>query len=207
MFFKLLILFLFSLTLYASEKMNQDTSLYELPVNCDFSKVGNNHTMETGCSPVLKDPFFSEFIGLVINTPKIFLWPKNDSIENYQSFPNGGNESPLKFSISGLAKIPDSVLNYDGDISYEIVVTAVNQKTAEVYSAKMIKNGMSGTKPGSTLSNTNDLPHDFIRKHYFNIDLVSNAGLPISEAIYTVYAMIGKYKSNVITVTTKFKDN
>lgn len=206
MFSKTLFLLLISLTLNANEKMNQETILFELPLGCDFSKVGNNHTMKTDCSPVLKDPYFSEFIGLLINSPKEYIWPKNDSIENYQSLPNGGNNSPLKFTISGLAKIPDSTLDFDGDVSYEILVVAVDQKTAKVYSSKMIKNGRSGTKPISTLNN-NNLAHDFIRKHYFNVDLVSNASLPISEAVYTVYAMIGDYKSNVMTVTTKFKND
>jgi len=203
---KILLLLLISITLNANEKMNQETNLFELPSGCDFSKVGNNHTMKTDCSPVLKDPYFSEFTGLLINSAKEYIWPKNDSIENYQSLPNGGNNSPLKFTISGLAKIPDSTLDFDGDVSYEILVVAVDQKTAKAYSSKMIKNGRPGTKPIGTLSK-NNLTHDFIRKHYFNVDLVSNAGLPISEAVYTVYAMIGEYKSNVLTVTTKFKND
>lgn len=206
MFIKIILLLIISLTLNANEKMNQEKILFELPLDCDFSKVGDNHTMKTDCSPVLKDPYFSEFVGILINCPKEYIWPKNDSIENYQSFPTGGNNSPLKFTVAGLAKIPDSTLDFDGDVSYEILVIAVDQKTAKVYSSKMIKNGRPGTKPTNTLS-SNNLTQDFIRKHYFNIDLVGNANLPISEADYTVYATIGDYKSNVITVTTKFKND
>lgn len=204
---KLLTLIFLSLSLNAAEHMNQDKKLFELPMGCDFSKAGINHTMETECSPKLTDRFFSKFTGILINVQETITWPKNHSMENYQSYPGGGNDSTLKFSVAGLAKLPETVLEYEGEIPYEILVVAVNQKTAETYSGKMVKFGASGIKPTLELSSLDDLSPEFSQKYYFNIDMVSNAGLPIAEAVYTVYAMIGDYQSNIVIITTKLKNN
>ena len=190
----------------AGEEMSENKKLYEMPQSCDFLAVGNNDSIEYDCSPKLTDRFFSEFKGILINTPKEIIWPDNTSVDDYQKYPNGNNNSPLKFMLSGLANVPDSVLkNKSDEVAYQVVVIAVNQKTAKSYSGKMIQMGDVGEIPGM-IPEVNDEPSpEITRKHYFNIDLVENLGVPIAEANYTVYATLGEFKSNVTTVSTKIK--
>ncbi|MES2824574.1 MAG: hypothetical protein V4732_13300 [Pseudomonadota bacterium] len=41
--------------------------------------------------------------------------------------------------------------------------------------------------------------------NYFNMDLIENLGVPIADATYAVYATLGDFKSNVLTIKTKVK--
>ena len=52
-------------------------NLYGLPYVYDFNNVANNSASPNECSPILKDNYFSPFKGLLINTPKEVVWPKN----------------------------------------------------------------------------------------------------------------------------------
>ncbi len=198
-------LLLMTLHVSASEKMSENKILYSIPTDCDFLAVGNNDSIEYDCSPKLTDRFFSEFKGILINTPKEIIWPDNTSIDDYQSFPNGNNNSPLKFMLAGLANVPDSTVKNNAEIAFEIVVVAVNQKTAESYSGKMIEMSDVNAIPELVPDVNNGAAPDITRKHYFNIDLIENLGVPVSDAIYTVYATLGEYKSNIMTVNTKIK--
>ena len=200
------ILILTTLHVSAGEEMSENKKLYDIPESCDFLAVGNNDSIEYDCSPKLTDRFFSEFKGIIINTPKEIIWPDNTSVDEYQKYPNGNNNSPLKFMLSGLAHIPDSTLkNKAAEIAYQVVVIAVNQKTAKSYSGKMNQMGDIGEIPDMIPDINNEPSPGITRKHYFNIDLVENLSIPIEEARYTVYATIGEYKSNIMTVTTKIK--
>ena len=108
--------------------------------------------------------------------------------------------------LSGLAHIPDSTLkNKSSEIAYQVVVIAVDQKTAKSYSGKMNQTGEVGEIPDMIPDINNEPAPEITRKHYFNIDLVENLGVPIADASYTVYATLGEFKSNISTVTTKIK--
>lgn len=39
----------------------------------------------------------------------------------------------------------------------------------------------------------------------FNIDLVQNLRIPIADAVYIVYAVLGEYRSNVLTLSVKIE--
>lgn len=66
-------------------------------------------------------------------------------------------------------------------------------------------------QPGPRPSDFDDYPevpesaHESASESYFNVDLVNNLNIPITEAIYTVYATLREYKSNVLTVKTFIK--
>ena len=47
--------------------------------------------------------------------------------------------------------------------------------------------------------------HKILDTLYANADLVNICGVPIANAIYTVYATLGEYKSNVLTIKTVVK--
>jgi len=199
------ILLLITLHASAREKMIENKTLYDLPLDCDFFAIGNNDSIEYDCSPKLTDRFFSDFKGILINTQSEIIWPDNASKDDYSSFPNGNNNSPFKLMLAGLAHVPDSVIKNNLDIAFEVLIVAVNQKTAQSYSGKMIKLGDIGAIPELEPDIGDDISPDITRKHFFNIDLVENLGLPISNAAYIVYATLGEYKSNVMTVRTRIK--
>lgn len=189
--------------------MDTNEQLYELPKDCDFTGVGNNDSNKYDCSPRLINRFTSPFIGLLINAPEEVVWSSEAMDDSYVTFPNGDTESPYKLMVAGLSKVPDSTLDLDGDVAFEILLVAVNQETAESFSGKMIRFGESSPLPpgvvGHMKQNASDSKADNARLSYFNIDLVQNLDLPITNAVYTVYATLGKYKSNVLTIKTSLK--
>jgi hypothetical protein len=121
-----------------------------------------------------------------------------------------GQQCPLRLNVAGLSNIPDSRLNLHEDVAYEIRIIAVNKMTGQSYSGKMLRMGDPGPEPTGILSGFEQEGiqgngSDETRTVYFNVDLVSNLNIPLSEAIYTVYATLGEYKSNVLSVKTFIK--
>jgi hypothetical protein len=209
LFFFLLLAITPTLFFALDKTMNDDidNDLYVLPQDCDFMQVPANSSVQMDCSPKLKDPYFSTFKGLLINAPGEVIWPKDVSIDDYVILPDGSNDSPLRFNVAGLSNIPDSSLGLHGDVAYEILIVAVNQMTGQSYSGKMLRMGDPGPEPTGILSGFEQEGiqgngSDETRTVYFNVDLVSNLNIPLSEAIYTVYATMGEYKSNVLTIKT-----
>lgn len=178
---------------------DMDENLYELPKICDFTKVRNNSTFEYDCSPQLKDKFFSEFRGLLINGPELIVWPENTNLGDMIVTPKGDTQGPLKLMISGLFYVPYDILGSDRDLGYAVLLVAVDQKNSQTYSGKMHRFGFRGPRP--PVQKNNDNPKPDVEGN-FNIDLVQNLSLPIANATYTVYATLSKYKSNVLTVQT-----
>jgi hypothetical protein len=201
-------IFIYFLTLFFSGCVNNKignsmSDLYVLPTTCDFMTVGNNGQQSSDCSPKLTDEYSSKFRGLLINGAAEIIWPKNFSLEDIVVMPNGNAEGPLKFMIAGLIKLPYSTLDLQGNFSGRALVVAVNQKTAETYSGRMVPFGFKGVKPNVPGFAESQKNIDAIR--YFNIDLVQNLNIPIEGATYTVYATLGDFKSNVLTIKTIIK--
>lgn len=172
---------------------------YELPRDCDFLSVGVNSATRSDCSPILKGGITSKFEGIVINGPKNIVWQEDADTTDLMVSPLGDTiGSPLKFVISGVARLPFNTLNLDGMFGYDVVIVAVNQETAQVYSGKMIRFGVS---PKGSVEPKSD--KTVAVKSYFNVDLVNNLGIPISDGTYTVYATLADYKSNVLTIKTQ----
>jgi hypothetical protein len=181
----------------AGENMNG--TLYTLPTECDFRAVGNNAEEEFDCSPQLLDRYFSPFQGLLINGPKDVTWPKDFDEDNININPMGDTSGPFKLMIAGLVKLPYNTMDLRGNFGKHIVLIAINQKTAQPYSGKMSVIGITDDGPDIDTAGYGD------SKQYFNIDLVQNLEIPITNATYTVYATLGDYKSNVLTVQTIVK--
>lgn len=195
-------------------KMMND-ELYELPQNCDFSKVEGNSEFEYECSPKLKDGILSEFDGLLINGPQLVVWPKEVDLAGSRETRAGDDvDSPLRLMVAGLVSLPTNTLGLNGRFNDRVVIVAVNQDTAEVYSGKLQAFGslpdpepmpslLGGSQTGSPeedmASNTS------LAGTWFGIDLTNNLGIPIKCATYTVYATLGDYKSNILTIETRLK--
>ena len=91
--------------------------LYQIPENCDFSKVLNGDTHSNECTPVLDNKFFSKFSGLLINGPKQIIWPKDVDPSDYPVGPWGTSEGPLRLMIAGLVRVKYNKFKRVGSIS------------------------------------------------------------------------------------------
>jgi len=181
---------------------NSNKPLYVLPQDCDFMTIASNTASSSDCTPQLDDQYNSAFRGLLINGPTAITWPKTVVREHYYYLPNGSNNSPHRLLIAGLGIVLDTTLGWDGD-AYGILLVAVNQHTAEAYSGTMQRLGFRAKRPPG-------IPDDNparTTKVLFNIDLVHNLGIPIRDATYTVYATLGQYQSNIITIKTTVKQD
>jgi hypothetical protein len=184
--------------------ISMTNKLYTLPESCDFSQVHNNSTGSHVCSPKLLDSTKNPFIGILINASKEITWTKDTATEEYSS-------GQSRLMVSGVVKLKYSYMGLNGNFSIKNLLVAVNQKTAQLYDGKMV---LPDFLPQPTAKFKDDLfPDENLSDinlyspvaNYFNIDLIENLGIPISDATYTVYATLGEYKSNVLIIKTKVK--
>lgn len=172
---------------------------YELPRDCDFLSVGVNDATRSDCSPRLKGGITTKYKGIAINAPESIVWPKDFDVAGMMTSPSGEVvDSPLKFIVAGVARLPSNTLGLAGRFGHDVLVVAVNQETGQPYSGTM--KGM-GDRPTPGNGGNND--ESAAVKSYFNLDLVHNLGVPIADGTYTVYATLGEYKSNVLTVEVR----
>jgi hypothetical protein len=179
--------------------------LYEIPEDCDFMTVNNDDAGENECTPKLLDPYFSEFSGILINGPKEVVWSGDISPQDFPESPWGGTSGPLRLMIAGLVRLKYSTLGLNGDFSGDVLVVAVDQKTAQTYSGKMPQvDFLPEPEPDvDTGAMMTEADRNMLITSMFNLDLVHDLDLPIIDATYSVYATLGEYKSNVLTITTK----
>lgn len=182
-----------------------DRTLYEIPKNCDFLKISNIR-QRNECTPKLLDNSFFPFVGILINGPEKVIWQKNASLDDYPPSPFGETFGPLRLMVAGLIKIKYSTMGLNGSFGSEVLLVAVNQESAEVYSGKMaIPEPLPAPEPdfpqpqSAMIEEDREAPVASV----FNLDLVSDLNLPILDATYTVYATFGEYKSNVLKIETK----
>lgn len=197
-------LFLSACTTVSKEHIVSE-QFYKIPENCDFMAISGG-TQENECSPLLLDRYFSPFSGLLINGASETIWPKNVSPEDFPPSPSGITTGPLRLMVAGLARVKYDTLNMKGDVGGEVLVVAVNEKTAQAYSGKMPKpdsEPIFGFDPPQIA--TTEADRNALLSSHFNLDLIHDLGLPIEDAVYTVYATLGDLKSNVLTIKTKVK--
>lgn len=183
------------------ELMNEN--LYDMPGGCDFSKVRSGYIGENECTPKLLDPFFSEFSGILINGPERVVWPKKDSPGDYFPGPFGETDGPFRLMIAGLVRAKYNTQGLNGNFGEEVVVVAVDQSSAEAFSGRMAQPDFIEPEPSEFGdSDFDEETSNALVSSWFNLDLVHDLNLPISNAVYSIYATFGEYKSNVLTVHT-----
>jgi hypothetical protein len=189
----------------AKGEITVSDDLYTIPENCDFNTVRNMNNGSNECSPKLDDEFFSEFTGILINVPKVTVWPKEFSEADYPVGPFGETSGPMRLMVAGIINAPYQFLGLNGDFSDDIVVVAVNQKTAIAYSGKMPRADFLPV-PADMLNlpkrPMSDADKEALISDHFNFDLVHDLDIPIADATYHIYATLGEYKSNVVTIKT-----
>jgi hypothetical protein len=193
------------------EVVPMSEKLYQIPENCDFTAIKNNNS-ENDCTPKLLSRNSSIFTGILINGPKEVTWPKDASLTDYPPNHIGQTKGPLRLMIAGLMRAKYTTMGLRGQFSYEILIVAINQKTAQTYSGKMPRGDFEPwPKPDAAKLALTPKREDFeeyresLSNSKFNLDLVHDLNLPISDATYTVYATLGEYKSNVLIIKTKVK--
>lgn len=179
-------------TSYSEKTMtNQD---YQLPENCDFNEAENNSTSEFACTPKLLDPLFSKFRGIIINAPKVTEWPENGDPADMMVTPNGNSSGPFKLMVSGYFILDINSGESATDLAERVILVAVNQKTAETYSGKMINTGFRVSPMANSPAPASNSVETVSSS--FNIDLYQNLDIPIAPATYSVYATLDEYQSN-----------
>jgi hypothetical protein len=177
-----------------------DLSGFILP-ECDFAALETNTGGQNECSPIsVIQPFDSEFRGIVINGPKQMVWPKG--AEPQEAGPWGSTRGPARLMIAGYYRLPESTLGLDGEFKNQVLFVAVNQTTHMAYSGKVPKFGKRYKRKDDRFSENDP---NRIKGGAVNADLVNICGVPITNATYTVYATLGEYKSNVLTIKTVVK--
>ncbi|MES2673543.1 MAG: hypothetical protein V4660_04855 [Pseudomonadota bacterium] len=178
--------------------------LYRLPESCDFSMAQNSSTSSHDCSPQLLDSTINPFVGILINAPEEIIWTKDPVTGEYIS-------GKPRLMVSGVVKLKYSYMGFNGNFSIKTLLVAVNKKTAKSYDGKMIfpdflpqpkKKFKADIFPITGLS---EISLNSPVANYFNIDLIENLGIPIDDATYIVYAILGEFKSNALTIKTKVK--
>lgn len=179
--------------------------LYQIPKNCDFSKILNGDTHSNECTPILDDKFFSKFSGLLINGPEQISWPKDVDHSDYPAGPWGTSEGPLRLMIAGLVRVQYKTMGLKGEAAEHVVMVAVNSETAETFSGRMPQPDVE-TDPGFDMGieepPLSEEDQNALLTSYFNFDLVHDLGIPIADANYHVYATLGDMKSNTISIQT-----
>ena len=182
--------------------------LYKMPENCDFMSISNAYIGENICTPILLDPFFGEFSGLLINGPKEIVWPEGASLGDIPPDPFGHSNGPLRLMVAGLIRLKYNTLGLNGQFGEHVMLVAVDQSSAKTFSGRMPMQDSEPEPKSLVLEEDITMPDESLNslvRSMFNFDLVHDLGLPISDATYTVYATLGEYKSNVITIKTSVK--
>lgn len=182
--------------------------LYEIPEGCDFTAVAQ-FPQSHPCTPRLLDKFSSKFTGILINGPKEVVWPKGTSVDDIPIDMMGRAEGPLRLMVFGLIQVKYEYLGLYGECGDDVLLVAVNQKTAKTFSGKMWQlEYVAETKPRASEAERKayfERHRNDLHSSEFELDLVQDLGVPIEDATYTVYAMLGEYKSNILTIRLKLK--
>jgi hypothetical protein len=152
------------------------------------------------------------FEGLLINGPKVVIFPKDVSLKDFPESPLGQTHGPLRIMITGLVQVNYMYLGLKGEFGGSVTVVATNSATGQAYSGKMPQGDVMWM-PQPELSPEEqkeidayiDAKKNTLAFDRFTLDLIHDLNLPVSEATYTVYAVLGDYSSNSLTIETKIE--
>ena len=172
---------------------------YILPKDCDFAAI-QAHDMD--CRPKLVHGR-SRFAGILINGPAEIIWPKGAE-RIICPAPDGARKvttGPVRLVIPTIFRLPENTLNLDGDFGHWISYVVVDEATGKVFEGRWSRG--SALRP----KRIDGIPNDpqRITGGALNPDIAHICNLPIESAVYTVYATLANYKSNVLTVKVTVK--
>jgi len=161
-----------------------------------FEDVTEGSYLSFECSPEIDDP---DFRGILLNAPTIVTFSPG------KSNPINGAFAPV--IVCGAFVFDYSTLDLDGNFADSIVMVAVDEKSRNSFRGTMtgVENPVPMPEKLDDEENGSDFAEDIIGG-YFNPNLAVIMGLPIREADYVVYALLGPYESNRVRISVKKSD-
>jgi len=172
---------------------------YKIPNDCNFTQViesgfgrnGSGINQSNSCSPEIMDLNFN---GIVINAPNEIIFD-TDSTENNQ------NAIPLCGTYAhDMGVYIDTKKNFINSIIFVVVDT----KTNETWSGQIPELQNLARKPKSISGDRKKLTLEEMKGRiiggYFNPNIFNITSARLYETEYIVYATVGPYKSNAITI-------
>lgn len=162
---------------------------YEIPTNCNFSSIGHSYSGNE-CSPIINK---SGYTGLLINVPQIVEASDNMVIPLASTH---RHDISQPFVISLAQRFKNS-----------IVFVVVNKDTDQLYSGTLPDMERRIPPPAYLKDDNSESGNKIVRKEIIggnvNVELVKLLRLPKNPARYFVYATVGTYKSNVLSVEVR----
>lgn len=159
-----------------------------------FDEVTEGSLLSNACSPEIDDP---EFRGLALAAPETVRYTPG------QSNPLTGAFAPV--IVCGTYVLAYGTLGLNGAFVDSIVFVAVDEGRRETFSGRMP--GVENEIPGPSVFDSGDLsPEDFaadVITGYFNPNLATVLSLPERPADYVVYAVLGPYESNRVSISVR----
>lgn len=161
----------------------------------DFEQVPAGTFTPNPCSPDLLSNY--DFRGIQLHAPRELLFDGESRDRLHGTF--------ARVLVCGAYHLDSSYLDLREDFLPHILLVAVNAKTHEARAENFetVPNALVNPSPLDDLGlGPDDLRGRSIIE-YFNVDLVQVLSLPEAEADYLVYAVLGSYVSNVVSISVK----
>jgi hypothetical protein len=164
---------------------------------CDFGSIVTGSLVSNNCSPRITD---YEFRGILINAPETVCFDESTREPLTGSF--------AKIIIAGAYRFKYDTLGLNGRFLESILLVAVDSTTHKVYSGKLRVFETPARQQYKLADDglSEDDFEDYIITEYFNPDISTALSLPPAEAQYVVYATLGPYKSNAVSINVRRKE-
>jgi hypothetical protein len=143
----------------------------------------------SACSPEITD---DDFRGIVLNGPKRVLFGPDTRDPRFGSF--------TRMIVCGVCQLDHHYLGIKGNFSTKITFFAVNVKTHRVHVGRL----HAGIEVFPE-RDPDDPRQNVVTGEWFNPNLALISDIPPEEADYLVYATLGDYKSNTVTIQLRRK--
>ena len=155
---------------------------------CDFARLKTGPLEENTCSPRIEA---QDFIGIAINAPEEVFYEPGETVEGTMFFAD--------VRICGTTCFGYDFMGLKGRLQGQILLVAVDAKTQETWSGKMVTVRNPVPRPEG-MEQGGGPTEGLLMETYFNPNLVETLELPERPAEYIVYAVLGEYKSNTVRI-------
>ncbi|MBI3560409.1 MAG: hypothetical protein HY080_01640 [Gammaproteobacteria bacterium] len=172
---------------------------YSIPENCDFNQIikrgfgrdGRGLPGENPCSPDIHD---LKFVGIVINAPKEIRFSSTETEDDLNAIPVCGVQS----------HDAGTYIDRNGSLNQSLIFVVTDIKANATWSGRIPgpQNLVPQPKPlhGEEKIFTREEMKGRIIRQRFNPNLFNITSMVLRETEYIVYATVGPYKSNVVTI-------
>jgi hypothetical protein len=167
------------------EVKHRVTAPYVIPNVPDsaFAEV-EGEFLSSSCSPEITD---DDFRGIVLNGPKRVLFGESTKDPLFGSF--------TRMIVCGVCVFDHDYLGLKGNFSTKITFFAVNAKTHRVHVGRLYA-GIEVLPE----RDPDDPRQNVVTGEWFNPNLALISDIPQEDGDYLVYATLGDYKSNTVTI-------